>query len=114
MARAIGQVTKSGETYRGFLRFSGVRGEIALLPNAQKSTDRQPSHRVYFDGQEAGGGWLADAKDGMDYRSINCQIDDPSFPTPLRFALGRAPGQDDDDLFNLIWNRDAQQPQAAA
>ena len=113
MAQSIGQVTRKGSHYRGFVRTALVKGALEIIPNGEKiEGTRQPDYRLIFEGQEAGGGWYAEAKAEMDYRSINCQIDDPSFPAPLRFSLGRAPGQDDDDLFNLIWNRPAETARA--
>ena len=113
MAQSIGQVTKKGERYRGFIRTALVKGSLEVLPNREKADgSRQPDFRLTFEGQEAVGGWFAEAKPDMDYRSINCTLDDPSFPSPLRFSLGRAPGQDDEDLFNLIWNRPAETARA--
>lgn len=83
-----------------------MRGSLEIWPNSAKAEgSKQPDFRILFDGQECGAGWFAEAKDGMDYTSINCKLDDPSFPNPLRFSTGRAAHQDDDDLFNLIWNR---------
>jgi len=110
MALSIGQVVKRGDGFTGNIRTALVRGALHIKPNAQKTQgSKQPDYRLYFDGQECGAGWLAEEKPGMDYRSINCTLDDPSFPTPLRFALGRAPDQDDADLLNLIWNRQTPQ-----
>lgn len=109
MAQSIGQVTKTADRYRGFVRTALVKGALEMIPNGAKADGtRQPDYILMFEGQEAGAGWFAEEKPDMDYRSINCRIDDPSFPAPLRFSLGRAPGQDDDDLFNLIWNRPEQ------
>ena len=105
MTRSIGQVTKTGEKFCGFIVTALVKGSLEFLPNRAKSTEKQPDYLIYFDGHEAGAGWLATEKEGMDYRSINCSIDDPSFPVPLTFSTGRASHQDDDDLYNLIWNR---------
>ncbi len=106
MAQSIGQVVKKGDSYTGNIRTALVRGALEIFPNQSKTPEtRQPDFRIRFDGQEAGAGWLAEAKDGMDYTSINCRIDDPSFPNPLRFSTGRAHGQDDEDVFALIWNR---------
>lgn len=106
MAQAIGQVIRKGTGYSGNIRTALVRGALQIRLNPLKQEgSKQPDYRLFFDGQESGAGWLAEEKPGMDYRSINCKLDDPSFPAPLRFSLGRAPDQDDDDLLNLIWNR---------
>lgn len=108
MAQAIGQVTRKGDRFTGFLKTALVKGALEIFPNRDKQEgSKQPDFRIRFDGQDAGGGWYAEEKADMDYRSINCKVDDPSFPAPLRFSTGRAPKQDDDDLFNLIWNRPA-------
>lgn len=53
---------------------------------------------------EIGAGWTKRAESsGQEYVSLS--LSDPSFgPQKLYANLGRAAGQDDDDLFAIIWN----------
>lgn len=108
-SRSIGKVTHdiNKNTYAGEVRTLAYAIAIEITPNTRKEKDTQPDFLIYCSGLPVGAGWLADAKDGMDYRSINCRIDDPSFSHELRFSTGRMYGQDDPDVYSLIWNRQA-------
>ena len=101
---SIGQVTRNGNGFKGHLKTLAFRAEISIVPNADKKTDEQPDYRVIAGGVEIGAGWrkLGESS-GQEYVSLS--LSDPSFgPQKLYANLGRAAGQDDDDLFAIIWN----------
>jgi uncharacterized protein (DUF736 family) len=74
------------------------------VPNTAKSADSQPDFRVVTQGVEIGAGWLRTGEvSGKEYVSLSLAA--PEFGSrKLYVNLGRAAGQDDTDVFALIWN----------
>lgn len=101
---AIGHVTRDGEGFKGQLRTLSIRTEIEVVPNRSKNSDAQPDYRVTAGGVEVGAGWVRRGEmSGRDYVSLSLAA--PEFgPRRLYANLGRAAGQDDDDVFAIIWN----------
>ena len=102
---SIGHVTKqSNGGYKGNLRTLSIRASIELVPNRRKANDSQPDFRVESDGVEIGAAWVRKSEtSGNDYVSMSVAA--PEFgPRRIYANLGRAAGQDDDDVFALIWN----------
>jgi len=102
---AIGQVTKQDNGgYKGQLRTLSIRAEIDIVPNTMKSAENQPDFRVLTQGVEIGAGWIRTGESsGKDYVSLG--IAAPEFgPRKLYANLGRAAGQDEDDVYAVIWN----------
>jgi len=102
---AIGYVTKqSNGGYKGQIKTLSIRADIDILPNAAKSADNQPDFRVLTQGVEIGAGWLRTGEaSGKEYVSLSLAA--PEFgPRKLYANLGRAAGQEDGDVFALIWN----------
>ena len=102
---SIGQVARqANRSYKGHLKTLAFRAEISIVPNPDKKTDEQPNYRVLCGGVEIGAGWVKRSESsGQEYVSLS--LADPSFgPKKLYANLGRAAGQDDDDLFAIIWN----------
>lgn len=102
---AIGYVTKlPAGGFKGHIKTLSIRAEIELVPNGAKSSDTQPDYRVMTQGVEIGAGWVRKAESsGNDYVSLSLAA--PEFgPRRLYANLGRAAGQDDPDVFALIWN----------
>jgi uncharacterized protein (DUF736 family) len=102
---AIGYVTKQASGgFKGHIKTLSIRAEIELVPNGAKSSDTQPDYRVVTQGVEIGAGWVRKAESsGNDYVSLSLAA--PEFgPRRLYANLGRAAGQDDPDVFALIWN----------
>ena len=102
---AIGHVTKQKDgNFKGQLKTLSVRAPIDILLNPTKSSDTQPDYRVYSQAVEIGAGWVRKGKtSGEDYVSLS--LADPAFgPKKLYANLGRAAGQDDPDVFAVIWN----------
>ena len=100
---AIGFVTKQGNAYRGFLKTLSIRAEIEIMPNAMKSSEAQPDFRVVSNGVDIGAAWLRRGENsGKDYVSLSLAT--PEFgPRKLFANLGRAAGQDDPDVYAVIW-----------
>lgn len=102
---AIGYVTKqSSGGYKGQIRTLSIRAEIEIVPNGSKSTDTQPDFRVLTGGVELGAGWIRTGEQsGNEYVSLRFAA--PEFgPRKLYANLGRAAGQDDEEVFAVIWN----------
>jgi uncharacterized protein (DUF736 family) len=101
---AIGYVTRDGHGFKGELKTLSIRADITIAPNGHKSADTQPDYRVSAGGVEVGAGWIRRGEmSGKDYVSLSLAA--PEFgPRRLYANLGRAPGQDDDTSFVIIWN----------
>jgi uncharacterized protein (DUF736 family) len=102
-------ISESGGEY-----FSERRGDIISEcggglprnqhPNRSKVHDSHPDYRVFAAGSEVGAGWVRTGeRSGKDYVSLSMAA--PEFGPRVIYAnLGRAAGQDDDDVFAIIWN----------
>lgn len=102
---AIGYVTKlSTGGFKGQIKTLSIRADIDIIPNTAKGSDMQPDFRVMTAGVEIGAGWVRVGEtSGKSYVSLSLAA--PEFgPRKLYANLGRAAGQDDNDVFALIWN----------
>lgn len=102
---AIGYVTKqSNGGYKGQLKTLSLHTDIDLVPNTAKTADNQPDFRVLTRGYEIGAGWIRTGEtSGKDYVSLSLAA--PEFGHRKLYAnLGRAAGQDDADVYAVIWN----------
>jgi uncharacterized protein (DUF736 family) len=102
---SIGFVTKQKDgNFKGQLKTLSFKAPIDILLNPTKSGSIQPDYRMYSAGVEIGAGWRKKGKtSGEDYISLS--LADPSLGSKKLYAnLGRAAGQDDKDLYAIIWN----------
>lgn len=102
---AIGYVTKQDTGgYKGQLKTLTIRADIEIVPNNAKANETQPDFRVLTKGFEIGAGWLRKGEtSGKPYVSLSLAA--PEFGTRKLYAnLGKASGQDDEDVFAMIWN----------
>lgn len=102
---AIGYVTKLEDgSFKGELKTLSIRAEIVISPNSDKTSDNQPDYRVFAEGVEVGAAWVRKAESsGKEYISVS--IAAPEFgPKKLYANLGKAAGQDDENVYALIWN----------
>ena len=100
---AIGYVTKQANGgFKGQLKTLSIRADVDILPNSGKTADSQPDFRVLTKGYEVGAGWVRKGEtSGKEYVSLSRAA--PEFgPRKLHANLGRAAGQDDDDVFAVI------------
>ena len=102
---AIGQVRKENDgRYTGQLKTVSIKADIDIVPNTNKTADNHPDFRVLTQGIEIGAGWTKKGEtSGKDYVSLSLAA--PEFgPKKLYANLGKAAGQDDDQLYAVIWN----------
>ncbi|MFK7943787.1 MAG: DUF736 domain-containing protein [Paracoccaceae bacterium] len=101
----IGRVTRNTQdnSFEGFLKTMTIECGIRFVPIANPSP-KGPNWRIFTDnGFEVGAAWQKTAQSGQDY--ISASFDGPELPSRLYANLGREAGQDDEDVFALIWNR---------
>jgi uncharacterized protein (DUF736 family) len=96
---AIGYVRRTGKGFEGNLNTPSIKSKVAIVTNTGKTNEGQPDDLVFVNGA-----WIRQSKaSGCDYVSLS--IAAPEFgPRRLYANLGRAAGQNDPDVFALIWN----------
>jgi len=96
----IGSFTAGKDGYVGTIRTLTVNVKAKIVANAQKKSEGAPDFRAYAGRAELGAAWKAktNGKEPRDYLSV--QLDDPSFPEPIRAALF-----EEDGAAFLVWNR---------
>jgi uncharacterized protein (DUF736 family) len=102
---AIGFVSGTmSDGYRGQLKTLSIRADIEIRVNKSKSNEVQPDFRVFSDNVEIGAAWIKTGQQsGEPY--VGLSLAAPEFgPRRLYANLGRAAGQDEDDVYALIWN----------
>jgi uncharacterized protein (DUF736 family) len=98
--KQIGDGEFLGDIFTFSLRATGVR----LVPEASRSSDKAPSHRVLIDRVEIGACWSKRSNEGRDYLSL--KLDDPSCKEPIYANLFNDEGG---ETFSLIWSRGRKQ-----
>ena len=74
----IGTFKKSGNEYQGEIVTLSVQARgVRIVPEANRSNDNAPSHRVFVGRAEIGAAWSKRSNEGRDYLSL--KLDDPSF-----------------------------------
>ena len=101
---AIGHVTKSGDRFKGNLSTLSITADIEIVPNRDKANATQPDYRVFAGRVEVGAGWVRESeRSGKEYVSLSFAA--PEFGQRKLYAnLGQAAGQDDPEVFAIIWN----------
>jgi uncharacterized protein (DUF736 family) len=107
----LGTVLRNPETneMRGQMGLLGRRKplDIEIVPNPHKRAENHPDFRIWNGPNDLGGGWVKRNREtGRPYVSL--RIFHPQIaPWPIFANLGRAAGQDDDDVLALIVNEAA-------
>jgi len=98
----IGSFTTGKDGYVGTIRTLTVNVKAKIVTNDSKKSEGAPDFRVYAGRAELGAAWKAqtNGEEPRDYLSV--QLDDPSFPEPIRAALF-----EEDGAAWLVWNRRA-------
>ena len=97
----IGSFKKSGSEFQGEIVTLSVQTKnVRIVPEANRTADNAPSHRVFVGRAEIGAAWSKRSNEGRDYLSV--KLDDPSFNAPIYANLFY---DEDGDGFTLIWSR---------
>jgi uncharacterized protein (DUF736 family) len=97
----IGSFKKVGNEFQGEIVTLSVQTKgVRIVPEASRSGDNAPSHRVYVGRVEIGAAWSKRSNEGRDYLSV--KLDDPSFNSPIYANFF---DDEDGDGFTLIWSR---------
>ena len=88
----IGSCTAGKDGYVGTIRTLTVNVKARIVANDAKKSEDAPDFRVYAGRAELGAAWKArtNGEEPRDYLSV--QLDDPSFPGPVRAALSEEDG----------------------
>ncbi len=97
----IGTFKKSGNDYTGEIVTLSVQAKnVRIVPEANRTGDNSPSHRVMVGRVEIGAAWAKRSNEGRDY--LGLKLDDPSFTAPIYANLF---DDEDGEGFSLIWSR---------
>ena len=101
----IGTFKKVNSEFHGDIVTLGVQAKgVRIVPEANRSNENAPSHRVHVGRVEVGAAWPKRSNEGRDYLSV--KLDDPSFAAPIYANLFDDP---DGETFTLIWSRSRKQ-----
>ena len=98
----IGTFKKTGSNeFTGEIVTLSVQAKnVRIVPEANRSGDNSPSHRVFVGRVEIGAAWAKRSTEGRDY--LGLKLDDPSFNAPIYANLF---DEEDGETFSLIWSR---------
>lgn len=97
----IGTFKKVGNEIHGEIVTLSVQAKnVRIVPEANRTNDNAPSHRIYVSRADLGAGWSKRSAEGRDYISV--KLDDPSFSAPIYANLFDDEGGDG---YTLIWSR---------
>ncbi|MBG0794033.1 DUF736 domain-containing protein [Methylocystis sp. H62] len=97
----IGSFKKSGNEFQGEIVTLSVQARgVRIVPEANRTNDNAPSHRVYIGRVEVGAAWSKRSTEGRDYLSV--KLDDPSFNAAIYANLF---DDEDGECYTLIWSR---------
>ncbi|OYV57865.1 MAG: hypothetical protein B7Z71_11845, partial [Acidocella sp. 21-58-7] len=78
----IGTFKKVGNEIHGEIVTLSVQAKnVRIVPEANRTNDNAPSHRIYVSRADLGAGWSKRSAEGRDYISV--KLDDPSFSAPI-------------------------------
>jgi uncharacterized protein (DUF736 family) len=98
----IGTFKKSGTNeFTGQIVTLSVQAKnVRIAPEANRSGENAPSHRVFVGRVEIGAAWSKRSNEGRDYLSL--KLDDPSFTAPIYANLF---DDEEGEGYSLIWSR---------
>ena len=97
----IGTFKKSGNEFTGEIVTLSVQAKnVRIVPEANRSGDNAPSHRVFVGRAEIGAAWAKRSNEGRDY--LGLKLDDPSFTAPIYANLF---DDEDGESYSLVWSR---------
>lgn len=92
--------TSSNEFNGEIVTLSVQAKNVRIVPEAARSGENAPSHRVYVGRVEIGAAWAKRSNEGRDY--LGLKLDDPSFTAPIFANLF---DDEDGEGYSLIWSR---------
>jgi uncharacterized protein (DUF736 family) len=114
----LGTIQKRADgSYLGKMAMKSYGGPVFFQP-LSKTNPNAPDYRVIGQADhggrfEMGAAWIKTRRDGQgEYVSV--AIDFPELAEKVYATLGVMAGQDDDDVFAIIWNRPASSGGATA
>ncbi len=98
----IGTFKQSGSNeFTGQIVTLSVQAKnVRIVPEASRSGENAPSHRVFVGRVEIGAAWSKRSNEGRDY--LGLKLDDPSFTAPIYANLFN---DEDGEGYSLIWSR---------
>jgi len=98
----IGTFKKTGSNeFTGEIVTLSVQAKnVRIVPEATRSGENSPSHRVYVGRVEIGAAWAKRSNEGRDY--LGLKLDDPSFTAPIFANLF---DDEEGEGYSLIWSR---------
>ena len=97
----IGTFKKSGNEFVGQIVTLSVQAKnVRIVPEASRSGENAPSHRVFAGRVEIGAAWAKRSNEGRDY--LGLKLDDPSFTAPIFANLF---DDEEGEGYSLIWSR---------
>lgn len=96
----IGSFSAIPDGYTGTIRTLTVNVKAKIVANDQKKTEGAPDFRVYAGRAELGAAWKSQTNGDEPRHYLSVQLDDPSFPEPIRAALF-----EDNGAAFLVWSR---------
>ena len=98
----IGTFKQSGNNeFTGEIVTLSVQAKnVRIVPEANRSGDNSPSHRVYVGRVEIGAAWSKRSNEGRDY--LGLKLDDPSSNAPIYANLF---DDEEGEGYSLIWSR---------
>ncbi len=99
----IGTLThKQDGSYVGQINTLTLNAPLTLVP-ITKTSDNAPDFRIFSGRAEVGAGWKKIGRESQsEYVSIT--LESPELPKKILANLGKAAGQDDPDVYAIIWN----------
>ena len=97
----IGTFRKSSDAYVGSIATLSVQAkDVRIVPVENRIGDDKPSHRVFVGEADIGAAWTKRSDEGREHLAV--KLDDPSFVAPIYANLF---GDDNGEIFSLIWSR---------
>ncbi|MES0110033.1 DUF736 domain-containing protein [Mesorhizobium sp. M0013] len=98
----IGTFKKAGDNeFTGAIVTLSVQTKnVRIVPEANRSGENAPSHRVFVGRAEIGAAWSKRSNEGRDY--LGLKLDDPSFIAPIYANLF---ADEEGEGYSLIWSR---------
>jgi uncharacterized protein (DUF736 family) len=98
----IGTFSKNADGYAGTIRTMTINVKAALVAHDKNGKDKAPDFRLLVGDKEFGAAWRAKAKGEGGKPFLRVELDDPSFPAPIRAALFE---NGEEGKAALVWSR---------